>query len=188
MNRKTLATAGCIVLSIVFSLSFGFFIHFKVFWPDVSDVYEKTLYYPEELYDEYQKEAERMIAINKYTSHYPVQTIIYSKDNRTTLVMKIGEYGKRYSNYITVTVKNFETDEQEVTFERSRKSAEEAYEEAEKFRKNMSISTGIFVFILVIFTVYLIINSIKKRYSKVLTIMLSIVASIVTIIVMKPFL
>ena len=136
MNRQKLATIGCIILSIVFSVSFGLFIHFKAFMPTVSDNYEKTLYYPEALYKEYQKEAEGMIARHEYTCQYPAQTTFYSEDSRTTLVIEIGEYDERkvYSDYITATVKNFGTNEQEVTFERSRKSAEEAYENAERYR------------------------------------------------------
>lgn len=190
MNRQKLATIGCIILSIAFSVSFGLFIHFKAFMPTVSDVYEETLYYPEALYEEYQKEAEGMLARHEYTCHYPAQTTFYSEDGRTTLVIEIGEYdeGKVYSDYITATVKNFGTNEQEVTFERSRKSAEEAYKRAENYRNGIRILTAIFVIILVVFTVYLVINSIKRRYSKVLTPILFIVACIVMIIAMMHFL
>lgn len=184
MNRQKLATVGCIVLSVVFSLSFGLFIHFNVFLPIVSDVYEKVLYYPEDLYKEYQEEAESMIARHEYTCQYPAKTTFYSADNRTTLVViKIGEYyeGYDYSNYITATVKNFGTNEQNVTFERSRKNAEEAYNEAEEFRNTMSTLTAIFVFILVIFTVYLIANSIQRHYGKVFYPMI-VIAMIIAII------
>lgn len=122
MNRQKLATIGCIILSIVFSVSFGLFIHFKAFMPTVSDVYEKSLYYPEDLYKEYQEEAERMIVSHEYTCQYPAKTTIYSENGRTTLIIEVGDYdeGFRYSNCVTATVKNFGTNEQEVTFERSR--------------------------------------------------------------------
>ena len=178
MNRQNLATIGCIILSIVFSVSFGIFIHFKAFVPTVSDIYEKTLYYPEALYKEYQKEAEGMIARHEYTCQYPVQKTFYSEDSRTTLVIEIGEYdeGKIYSDYITATIKNFRTNEQEVTFERNRKSAEEAYESAERYRTSMGIFTLVFIFILIIFTAYLIKNSIKRCYRKVLYPILLIIA------------
>lgn len=190
MNKQKLATASCIVLSIVFSLSLGLLIHFKAFSPTVYDVYEKKLYYPEDLYEEYQKEAEEMIARHEYTCQYPTKTTFYFENSRTTLVIQIGEYDKgfAYSNYITATVKNFGTNEQEVTFERSRRNAEEAYEEAEKYKNTMSIFTAIFVLILVIFTVYLIVNSIKKRYRKVLIPMIFIVACIAMVIAMMHFL
>ncbi len=190
MNRQKLATIGCFILSIVFSVSFGLFIHFKVFMPTVSDVYEKTLYYPEALYEEYKEETEGMLARHEYTCQYPAKTTFYSEDGRTTLVIEIGEYdeGKVYSDYITATVKNFGTDEQEVTFERSRKSAEEAYKGAENYRNGMRILTAIFVIILVVFTVYLIINSIKRRYSKVFYPISLIVACTVMIIAMMHFL
>ncbi|MDE5830596.1 MAG: hypothetical protein K2H53_02735 [Clostridia bacterium] len=190
MNRQKLATIGCIILSIVFSVLLGLFIHFKAFLPTVLEVYEKSLYYPEALYEEYQKEAEGMIDRHEYTCKYPAKTTFYSEDGRTTLVIEIGEYDKgfSYSNYITATIKNFGTNEQEVTFERSRKSAEEAYEGAENYRNGMRILTAIFVLILVAFTVYLIKNSIKRRYSKVFTPMLFIVALIVVTILMLHFL
>lgn len=189
MNRQKLATIGCIILSIVFSVSFGLFIHFKAFMPTVSANYEKTLHYPEALYKEYQKEAEGMIARHEYTCQYPAQTTFYSEDSRTTLVIEIGEYdeGKIYSDYITATVKNFGTNEQEVTFERSRKSAEEAYESAERYRTLMGIFTLVFIFILIIFTAYLIKNSIKRCYSKVLYPISLIVACTVMIIAMMHF-
>ena len=191
MNKQKLATASCIVLSIVFSLSLGLLIYFKAVSPTVYDVYEKILYYPEDLYEEYQKVAEGMIARHEYTCQYHAKTTVYSENSRTTLVIQIGEYDKEsvYSNYITATVKNFGTNEQEVTFERSRRNAEEAYEDAEKYRNTMSIVTAIVVLILVIFTaVYLIVNSIMKRYRKVLIPIIFIVACIAMIIVMKPFL
>ena len=158
MNRQKLATIGCIILSIVFSVSFGLFIHFKAFMPTVSNVYEKSLY--------------------------------YSEDGRTNLIIEVGDYdeGFRYSNYVTATVKNFGTNEQEVTFERSRKSAEEAYENAERYRTLMGIFTLVFIFILIIFTAYLIKNSIKRRYSKVLYPISLIVACTVMTIAMMHFL
>ena len=189
MNRQKLATIGCIILSIVFSVSFGLFIHFKAFMPNVSNVYEKLLYYPEDLYKEYQEEAERMIASHEYTCQYPVKTAIYSENGRTTLIIEVGQYdeGLRHSNYLTATVKNFETNEQEVTFERSRKSAEDAYESAERYRTLMSIFTLVFILILIVFTAYLIKNSLKRLYRKVLTPILLIVAGIV-IIAMSHFL
>lgn len=189
MSRQKLATIGCIILSIVFSLSLGLFIHFKAFMPNVSNVYEKFLYYPEDLYKEYQEEAERIIVSNEYTCQYPVKTTIYSKNGQTTLIIEVGQYdeGFGYSNYVTATVKNFETNEQEVTFERSRKSAEDAYESAERYRTLMGIFTLVFIFILIIFTAYLIKNSLKGLYRKVLTRILLIVAGIV-IIAMLHFL
>lgn len=76
MNKQKLATAGCIVLSIVFSLSFGLFIHFQVFLPGANNVYEKTLYYSEDLYEEYYKEAVRMIDNKEYSCKYPVKKYI----------------------------------------------------------------------------------------------------------------
>lgn len=190
MNRQKLATIGCIMLSIVFSVSFGLFIYFKVFMPTVSNIYEKSLYYPEDLYNEYQEEAERMIVSHEYTCQYPAKTTIYSENGRTTLIIEVGDYdeGFRYSNCVTATVKNFGTNEQEVTFERSRKSAEEAYKGAENYRNGMRILTAIFVIILVVFTVYLIINSIKKRYIKVLYPISLIVACTVMAIAMMHFL
>lgn len=189
MSRQKLATAGCIVLSIVFTLLLGLFIHFKAFYPGVSSVYEKCLYYPEDLYEEYKKEAERMIVRHEYTCQYPAKTTFESEDNRTTLVIQIGEYDKGfiYCNYITATVKNFGTNEQEVTFERSRKSAEDAYEDAERYRTTMSIFTLVFIGILIIFTAYLIKNSIKRCYRKVFTPMLFIVGTIAMIIAMIHF-
>lgn len=157
--------------------------------PNVSNVYEKFLYYPEDLYKEYQEEAERIIVSNEYTCQYPVKTTIYSKNGQTTLIIEVGQYdeGFGYSNYVTATVKNFETNEQEVTFERSRKSAEDAYESAERYRTLMGIFTLVFIFILIIFTAYLIKNSLKGLYRKVLTRILLIVAGIV-IIAMLHFL
>ena len=190
MNRQKLATIGCIILSIVFSVSFGLFIHFKAFMPTVSNVYEKSLYYPEDLYKEYQEEAERMIVSHEYTCQYPAKTTIYSENGRTTLIIEVGDYdeGFKYSNCVTATVKNFGTNEQEVTFERSRKSAEEAYENAERYRTLMGIFTLVFIFILIIFTAYLIKNSIKRRYSKVLYPISLIVACTVMTIAMMHFL
>lgn len=190
MSRQKLSTIGCIVLSVIFSVSLGFFIHFKVFMPTVSNVYEKLLYYPEALYEEYQEEAEKIIAKHEYTCQYPVKTTFYSENGRKTLVIEIGEYNKGYiySNYITVTVKNFGTNEQEVTFERSRKSAKEAYESAERYRTLTSIFTSVFIFILVMFTAYLIKNSIRRRYSRVLIPILFIVILIAIIIAMVHFL
>ena len=178
MNWQKLATIGCIILSIVFSVSLGLFIHFKVFMPIVSNVYEQALYYPETLYTKYQEEAERMIARHEYTCKYPSKTTFYSENGRTTLIIKIGEYEDVfiYSNYLTATVKNFGTNNQEVTFERSIKSAEEAYESAERYRTSMSNNTLVFIFILIIITTYLIRSSIKRRYSNVLTVILIIVA------------
>ena len=185
MNREKLISISCIILSIAFSLSLGLFIHFKLFLPCVSNVYEKIVYYPEDLYKDYQKEAEGMITRHEYTCQYPTEVTYYSKDGQTTLVIKIGEYneGKIYSNYIIAIVKNFGTNEQEVTFERSRKNAEDAYIGAENYRRDMYILTAIFVLILVIFTGNFIRNSIVRCYRRVFTPMIIIVITIVICIV-----
>lgn len=190
MNKQKLITAGCIVLSIVFSLSVGLFIHFKAFLPGVNNVYEKTLYYSEDLYEEYYKEAVRMIANKEYSCKYPVKTTIYSENDRTTLIIEIGDYddGYRYSDYMTATVKNLGTDEQEMAFERSRKSAEEAYELAENYRNMMNIFTVCFVLMLIAFTAYLVINSIKRHYFKVFAPMIVISACVVIVWAMFKFL
>ena len=83
------------------------FIHFKAFMPTVSNVYEKSLYYSEDLYKEYHEEAERMIVSHEYTCQYPAKTTIYSENGRTTLIIEVGDYdeGFRYSNCVTATVK-----------------------------------------------------------------------------------
>lgn len=185
MNRQKLATICCIVLSIAFSLSFGLVIHFKVFLPYADNYYEEMLHYPEALYEEYKEEAERMIATHEYSSKYHAKTILYSENNQiTALVIEIGEYDKKpdYSNYITATVKNFGTSEQEVTFKRSIKSAKRAIEMAKRFRIVVNIGTGIFIVILFIFTVWLIKSSIKKEYSKVLISILCVLAGTAIII------
>lgn len=186
MNRQKLATIGCIILSIVFSVSIGLFIHFKLYMPTVSDVYEKSLYYPEDLYKEYQEEAEKMIFNHEYTCQYPVKTTFYSKNGRTTLIIKVGEYnegdkGSGRAHYLTATVKNFGTNEQEITFERNIKSAEDAYKIAERYRILTSIFTLVFIGILIIFTADLIKKSIKGLYKKVLIYMLYILVCIVMI-------
>ncbi len=172
MNWQKLATIGCIILSIVFSVLFALFIHFEVVMPTVSNGYEKSLDYPEDLYKEYQEEAERMIVSHEYTCQYPAQINIYPENGRTTLIIQVGDYdeGFEYSNYVTATVKNFGTNEQEVTFERSRKSAEEAYESAERDRTLMEFFAVVFIYyvLIIFFTAYLINNSIKRRYSRVL--------------------
>lgn len=175
MNRQKLATIVCIILSITFSMLLGFLIHFKAFLPLTSYAYERILYYPKTLYEEYQKEAERMIDMNEYTSQYPTKTTFYLENDRTTLVIEIGEYGGIPYDYITATVKNFGTNEQEITFERNRKSSEEAFEQAERYKTVMNILTLVFIIILIIFTEYLIKNSIKRRYSRVIGLMISIV-------------
>lgn len=189
MNRQKLVTIGCIMLSIVFSVSFGLFIYFKGLMPIVSNVYEKALYYPEDLYKEYQEEAERMIVSHEYTCQYPAKTTIYSENGRATLIIKVGDYdeGFIYSNCVTATVKNFGTNEQEVTFERSRKSAEEAYESAERYRTCMSIFELVFIFILIVFTAYLIKNSIKRYYSRIFYPITLIVVCTVMIITILHF-
>lgn len=189
MNRQKLVTIGCIMLSIVFSVSFGLFIHFKGLMPTVSNVYEKALYYPEDLYKEYQEEAERMIVSHEYTCQYPAQTSIYSENGRTTLIIEVGDYdeGFEYPNCVTAIVKNFGTNEQEVTFERSRKSAEEAYESAERYRTCMSIFELVFIFILIVFTAYLIKNSIKRYYSRIFYPITLIVVCTVMIITILHF-
>jgi len=81
------------------------------------------------------------------------KTDIYSENGQTTLIIEVGEYDEPliYSHYTTATVKNFGTSEQEITFERSIKSAEEAYESAERYRTLMGIFTLVFIFILIIF-------------------------------------
>jgi len=147
------------------------------------------LYYPEALYEEYEKEVERMIVRNEYTCQYPTKTTFYSENGQTTLIVEIGGYneGYIYSDYTTATVKNFGTNEQEITFERSKKSYEQAYEKAEEYRTVMRINTVIFVFVLVIFIVYLIINSIKRHYGIVLTSMVFIIVLIAIIIAIMYF-
>ena len=189
MNRQKLVTIGCIMLSIVFSVSFGLFIYFKGLMPIVSNVYEKALYYPEDLYKEYQEEAERMIVSHEYTCQYPAKTTIYSENGRATLIIKVGDYdeGFVYSNCVTATVKNFGTNEQEVTFERSRKSAEEAYESAERYRTCMSIFELVFIFIIIVFTAYLIKNSINRCYSRIFYPITFIVLCTVMIITIMHF-
>lgn len=185
MNKQKLATISCIVLLIVFTLLFGLFILFKVFYPVVSSVYEKCLYYPEDLYEEYKKEAERMIVRHEYTCQYPAKTTFEPGDNRTTLVIQIGEYDKGFSycNYITATVKNFGTNEQEVTFERSRKSAEEALKDAEEYKTKRNRAIGVFVVILIIFTGHLIKRVIEKRYFPAfITIIIYIIVLICSVI------
>lgn len=190
MNRQKLATGACIILSIVFSLSLGIFGYFKLLLPTKSEVYAKTLDYPENLYKEYQKAAEEMIDSHEYTCKYPTQSETYIEDGYVTLILKIGEYdeGKGYSNYVTATVKKLGTNEQEVTFERSRKSVEEACEQAEKYKIFMNIFYTVLGFILIIFTLYLIVNSIKKHYSRVLIPIIYIVALIVILKAMIHFL
>lgn len=190
MNRQKLATICCIVLSIAFSLSFGLVIHFKVFLPYADNYYEKLLYYPEALYKEYKEEAERMITKQEYTCKYPAKTTLYSENNQIiALVIKIGEYdgGVNSLNYITATVKNFGTNEQEVTYERSRKSAEQAIRGAKGYKIGVNIITGVFIFILVIFTVWLIKISIKKQYTRVVMYILGIVAGTIVYIAMIHF-
>lgn len=173
MNRQKPATIGCIVLSIAFSVSFGLFIYFNQFLPFVQNTYEKLLYYSEDLYQEYQKEAERMIATHDYTSQYLAKATFYSEDNQTTLVIEIGDYNddSGYSDYLTAVVKNFGTDKQEVTFKRHR-SAEKAPKDAKMYKTITNIITAIFVFIIVRFTKHLIRISIKKCYKNVILIIL----------------
>lgn len=189
MNRQKLATISCIVLSIVFVASLGLFLLFKVFLPGVTYTYEKLLYYPENLYKEYQEEAERMIVSHEYTSQYPARSTICSENGQSTLLIEVGEYDKhfKYSNYVTATVKNFGTDEQEVIFERSRKSAEEAYKSAGRYRVWMSILALVFVVVLIIFTEYLIKNSIRRLYVRVFYPISLIVACIVILAAMAHF-
>ncbi len=179
MNKQKLATAGCIVLSIVFSLSIVLFTHFKAFLPHVNNIYEKILYYPEDLYVEYEKEAVRMIAKQEYTSDkYPVKTDFNIENGKIILTMKIGNYDEHYqhSTYMTVTVKNLGTDEQETIFERNKKSAEDAYNRAENYKNWMTIYTTVFVLIFIIITVFFIQSSIKKHFRRVFITMLFIIA------------
>lgn len=187
MNKQKLATVACIVVSVLFTVVFGLYIHFIAFQPLVQEVYEKTIDYPEDLYKEYIKEAEEMIARQEYTSQYPMEANFYLKNNRTTLILKIGEYdeGDRYSDYVIVTVENYGTKEQETIIERSRRSAEEAYEDAVKYKEEMNIFTIVFVVILVLFTVYLVKFSLKRCYIAVFAPILAI--AVITIFVRAMF-
>ena len=136
MNKQKIVSFVSITLSVIFMVSFALFFHFKAIMPKVNSVYETLRYYPETLYEEYEAEAEKMIANNEYSSQYPAETTFYSEDGRTTLILKIGDYNDthRYSNYLTATVKNFGTNEQEISFERSRQSAEEAQKSAKTYK------------------------------------------------------
>ena len=155
MNKQKLATIGCILLVIACSLSFGFCVCSRVLLPLQCEVCERALYYPEALYGEYQKEAERMIAEGEYA----------------------------YPNYITATVKNFRTNEQETSFKRSRESAEEALKDAEEYKTTMNRTIGVFVVILIIFTGYLIKRVIEKRYLPAfITIIICIIVLICSVI------
>lgn len=185
MNKQKLATIGCILLVISCSLSFGICICSRVLLPTRCEVYERALYYPETLYGEYQKEAERMIAEGDYTCQYHAETTIYSENGRTTWVIKIGEYDSRYEypNYIVATVKNFRTNEQETSFKRSRESAEKAVEEAEEYKTIMNRTIGVFVVMLIGFTVLLIKRVMEKRYlPAVVTIIICIIVLICSVI------
>lgn len=185
MNKQKLATIGCILLVIACSLSFGICACFRVLLPFQCEIYERALYYPKALYDEYQKEAERMIAEGDYTSQYHAKTTIYSENGRATLVIEIGKYyeGDRYLNYLTATVKNFRTNEQETSFKRSRESAEEALKDAEEYKTTMNRTIGVFVVILIIFTGYLIKRVIEKRYLPAfITIIICIIVLICSVI------
>ncbi len=181
MNKQKLASFVSIALSVIFTVSFGLFFHFKVLMPKANSVYERLLYYPEALYEKYEAEAEKMIASNEYNSQYPIQTTFYSEDGRTTLIMEIGDYKDThgYSNYLTATVKNFGTSTQEISFERSRKSAEEAQKSAESYRTLMHLLTIFFIGLFTILAVYLIYSSTKRRYFRVyLTMAMIIVGTI----------
>ena len=185
MNKQKLATIGCILLVIACSLSFGFCVCSRVLLPLQCEVCERALYYPEALYGEYQKEAERTIAEGDYTSQYHSETTIYSENSRTTWVIKIGDYDSKYAypNYITATVKNFRTNEQETSFKRSRESAEEALKDAEEYKTTMNRTIGVFVVILIIFTGYLIKRVIEKRYLPAfITIIICIIVLICSVI------
>jgi len=73
MNRQKLTPLIFVIVSMVFSVSVGLFIHFAVFTPAISNMRERLSYYPETLYQEYQEEAERMIIKHEYTCQYPVK-------------------------------------------------------------------------------------------------------------------
>ncbi len=183
MKREKWLTNFCIVLSIVFSLSVGIYVHFKWFMPRVNSIYERDAYYSEELYEDYQKEADAMIEKNEFSCKYPTQVLVYPEGNQTTLVLQVGDYANahRYADYLTVTVKNFGTDNQEITYERSRKGAQEAYQSAKKYKSTANIITLAFAFTLIIFTFYLIINAIKKEYRMVFAPMFIILGGIIVI-------
>lgn len=179
MKRKYLATISCIILAVAFYVSIGLFLYDKV----VQDSYEQMLYYPEDLYKEYQKEVQRMIDSADFVSEYKVDTHSFCENGRITWVIKIGDYDKSedYANFLTATVKNFGTNEQEVTFERSRKSAEEAYEQAEMYKKIMPKYLVILVLIAI---AYSVVNAITSHYKRVIMPILFIFAIIAVISIM----
>lgn len=182
MNRQKLLQIAWTIYAIAFPVIFGLVIHFQIFLPVTSNVYEKLLDYSETLYEEYQKEVERMIIDKEYTcKKYPAEATFYSKEGQPhTLVIKIGEYeeGNGWSDYITATVTNFGNKEQKITFERSRDA-----EDAEEYRAQMKRVTIGFVFMLAVFTAWLIKNAIKKRYNvMVVSVIVLVVVSIAILV------
>lgn len=179
--QKKLKSIFCVVLSIVFSIALACFWYFEVHFPVVSSVYEGIANYQEDVYEKYEQEIERMIACKEYISEYPMQATANIENGQITLSIEIGDYesGNSWADYVTATIKNYGTDEQEVTMERNRKSAEEEHKRAENYLKHMHIMWRIFLVIFVIFAWNLIKNSIKGKYKKVLLIILTITAIIV---------
>lgn len=189
MNRQKLATIGCIALSVLFSLSLGYLLFSKVLLPLSTNVYENLLDYPEDLYVEYEKEAERIINEKDLMCKYYMELNTYCRNNRITLIMKIGDEdrSKIWSNYITATVENFGTNEQKATFKRSIESAQEAYEQAENYRNRIKIINIILGVVLVIFTAHLIISSIKRKYRAVFFPMICIIGVVLEIMLFRYF-
>ncbi len=140
--------------------------YFKAFLPTTSSTYEDFSYYPEALYEEYEKAAEKMIEEENFSCEYPAKSTFYSTDNQLTLVVEVGDCYKEYefSNYVTATVKNFGTSSQEVTFERSRGSAEEVHEKAESLKNKNDIIIQVLLILWLLSTAYLIRAYIKKQY------------------------
>lgn len=138
--------------------------------------YEAALYYPEDLYEEYEKAAKEMIRKNKYDLQYFKYGNLYIEDGYVTLTLEVGEKGKK--DYIIATVKKYGTNGQSATFKRSRKSAEEAEKDAKSYKTRMRILIPFLGLILFAFTAFLITSSIKKHYWQVIIPIAVIVATI----------
>lgn len=179
--QKKLKSIFFVVLSIVFSIVLACFWYFEVHSAILSSVYERIVNYPEDVYEKYEQEIERMIACKEYISEYPMQATASIENGRITLSIEIGDYesGNDWADYVTATIKNYGTDEQEVTTERNRKSVEEEHKRAEHYLKQMRVMWRIFLAIFVYLAFCLIKNSIKGRYKNVLYTMLFIIALVV---------
>lgn len=157
MSKRKYAIISILCYIAMFLVVFSVFYWMKT--AIIDNTYPRILHYSEELYEDYQEEAENLIAKGEFVGKYPYEVVPDPENNRAILTIKSED---DYKDYMTVTITNYGTNEQEVIFEKSRESAQEAYKQAERYKNNINTLFTAIILACAICIAILIIRAIMK--------------------------